>query len=221
MNSIRFILIIYSLFFFGCKENQSEKHVFISRYANTTGISFVNELTENDSQNMLTYTNFYTGAGVGIGDINNDSLPDIYIAGNQKSGRLYINQGGLKFLDITKDAGIETDRWVTGVSLVDINQDRFLDIYLCVSGPIDSIRNKNLLFINQGPTSAQASSSEASGKELDAGMKGVTFKESAGSYGIDDPSQSTHASFFDYDNDGDLDLILIINPTDFFFTHDG
>jgi hypothetical protein len=156
-----------------------------------SGIKFKNILSETDKENMLAFINFYTGAGVGILDVNNDGLQDIFFAGNQVTSRLYLNKGGFKFEDITAKGGVETDRWITGVSIVDINQDGFDDIYLSVSG---SGKTGNMLFVNNGNN---------------------TFTEKAAEYNLTITEQTTHTSFFDYDRDGDLDAFLITNPMDF------
>ena len=156
-----------------------------------SGIKFKNILTETDTENMLSFINFYTGAGVGILDVNNDGLQDVFFGGNQVNSRLYLNKGGLYFEDITSKSGIKTDRWITGVSVVDINQDGFDDIYLSVSGsgPLG-----NLLFVNN---------------------RNNTFSEKAAIYNLNIREQTTITGFFDYDHDGDLDAFLATNPTDF------
>ncbi len=159
-----------------------------------SGIRFKNALRPTETENMISFINFYTGAGVGVLDINNDGLQDIYFAGNQVTSRLYINMGNLRFEDITYAAGVETDKWITGVSIIDINQDGFDDIYLSVSGKIESGNLGNLLFINN---------------------RDNTFSEKAREFQLDIAEQITHASFFDFDHDGDLDVFLITNPTDF------
>ncbi len=159
-----------------------------------TGIYFKNEIIENDTHNILNFTNLYTGAGVGIGDFNNDDLPDLFFGSNMESSQLYLNKGNLQFENITTSAHVETDRWIMGVAVVDINADGWDDVYLSVSGNATSEKRKNLLFINQQDN---------------------TFLEQAENYGIADTSQCTHANFFDYDKDGDLDLFLIVNPTDY------
>ncbi len=127
------------------------------------------------------------GGGVGIGDFNHDGKKDIFFSGNQVSCRLYINKGNNDFEDITEKAGIHTDSWCTGVSIVDINNDGYDDIYVCVFGKNLLQRSKNLLFINQHD---------------------LTFKEEAEAYGLADTGYSTQAVFFDYDKDGDLDMYL-------------
>jgi hypothetical protein len=162
-----------------------------------TGITFANTITTSDSLNPQIEIYVYNGAGVGVGDIDNDGLPDIFFAGNQVSSRLYLNKGDMRFEDITQSAGVATHRWVTGVSLVDINHDGWLDIYVCVTGPETSTpaERANLLFINNGDR---------------------TFTETAAKYGIADSGFSTHAAWLDYDRDGDLDLFLLNNsPRDF------
>jgi hypothetical protein len=159
-----------------------------------SGIKFKNSLRETGEENMLSFINFYTGSGVGILDVNNDNLPDIFFGGNQVSSRLYLNKGGLEFEDITDASGVNTDRWITGVSVVDINQDGFDDIYLSVSGFWETHNTENVLFVNNGDN---------------------TFTERAAEYNLNEKEQTTHTSFFDYDRDGDLDAYLAINPTDF------
>ncbi|MCY4298606.1 MAG: VCBS repeat-containing protein [Flavobacteriaceae bacterium] len=156
-----------------------------------TSISFINALTDTEAFNIYTYRNYYNGGGVAIGDINNDGLADVYLTANQKSNKLYLNKGNFKFEDISDSAGVTGNRfWSTGVSMVDINHDGYLDIYVCNSGRVDGGNKQNELFINQGD---------------------LTFIESAEAYGLDDRGFSTHASFFDYDQDGDLDVYLLNN----------
>jgi enediyne biosynthesis protein E4 len=171
----------------------SKKTLFELLPASQTGIDFINQIEENDTINVLNYMNIYTGAGVAAGDINNDGLTDLYFSGNQTSGKLYLNKGDFKFEDITKKAGLLTNRWCTGVSFVDINQDGFLDIYVNVAGSPKFGSTANLLFINH---------------------KNNTFTEEAAKYGIADTRLTMNASFFDYDGDEDLDLFLITNPAD-------
>ena len=161
-----------------------------------SGITFFNTIVESDSFNVIDYTYLYNGGGVGVGDVNNDGLDDIFFAGNQVSSRLYLNQGNLTFQDITQSSGVETKRWATGVAMVDINQDGWLDIYVCVASKFGPTQSKNYLFMNQG--------ADAPGKE-------VSFVDQAEAYGLADSAYSTQAAFFDYDHDGDLDVYLLTN----------
>jgi len=187
--------VVLPLIFFaiGCQTKKDDT-LFRLVPSEKTGIDFTNELTETYAENMLFFSNFYTGGGVGILDVNNDGLPDLLFGANQTTCKLYLNQGNLKFDDITKESGIETNRWVTGISVVDINNDGFDDFYLSVSGFTSKRNTGNLFFINNGDN---------------------TFTERAAEYGLDVIDQTTHTSFFDYDSDGDLDAFMAINPTDF------
>ncbi|GGB20810.1 hypothetical protein GCM10011511_50710 [Puia dinghuensis] len=153
-----------------------------------TGVSFRNTITENDSVNLFTDEYTYMGGGVGVGDFNRDGLPDLFFAGSQVSSRLYLNKGGLRFEDITDKAGTATHGWCTGVSVVDINNDGWPDIYVCVAGKAPGSQRRHLLFINQ---------------------HNLTFKEEAAAYGLADTSWSTQALFFDFDHDGRLDMYLL------------
>ncbi|MEP7374297.1 MAG: VCBS repeat-containing protein [Chitinophagaceae bacterium] len=154
-----------------------------------TGINFRNLLVEDQSLNVVHYIYFYNGAGVAIGDINNDGLQDIFFTGNMVKNRLFLNKGNFEFEDITTRSGIaEKQGWCTGTSMVDINQDGLLDIYICRSADDDPARRKNLLFINNGD---------------------LTFTEQAEKYGLADTGYSTQAAFFDYDKDGDLDCLVM------------
>ena len=160
-----------------------------------SGIGFNNLLPETDSINILDQENVYNGGGVGIGDFNNDGLQDIYFTGNKVSNKLYLNKGEMKFDDITDFAGVGGEgKWSRGVSVVDINSDGLLDMYVCASIHDDIERRRNLLYINQGIKE---------GKPI--------FKNLAKEYGLDDTTHSTMASFFDYDNDGDLDVFIAVN----------
>ena len=111
---------------------QQKKTLFVEVDSSKSGIHFINKVEENDKYNVLEYMNIYTGAGVAAGDVNNDGLTDLFFSGNQSTGRLYINKGKLQFEDVTEKAGLLSDRWQTGVSMVDINQDGWLDIYVNV-----------------------------------------------------------------------------------------
>src|SRR5207302_4001198 len=163
-----------------------------------TGITFANTITTSDSLNVQTDVYVYNGAGVGVGDIDNDGLPDIFFAGNMVSSRLYLNKGHMRFEDITKQANVGTNRWATGVTMVDINNDGYLDIYVSVSGPERSKgeQRANLLFVNNGNR---------------------TFTEAAAQYGIADTGFTAQALFLDYDGDGCLDLFLLSNSSKDFF----
>src|SRR2546425_6356029 len=162
-----------------------------------TGVTFANTITTTDSLNVQSDPYLYNGGGVAVGDINNDGLPDIFFAGRMVSGRLYLNKGKMRFADITASAGVTTPTWATGATMVDINNDGYLDIYVSVSGSERSQGKDraNLLFINNGDN---------------------TFTEAAARYGIADTGFTTNAVFFDYNGDGYLDLFLLNNsPKDF------
>jgi enediyne biosynthesis protein E4 len=154
-----------------------------------TGIAFKNEIFEGEQMNVMNYGYFYNGSGVAIGDINNDGLQDILFTGNMVKNRLYLNKGNLKFENITDKSGIaDKQGWCTGATMVDINADGKLDIYICRSADGDPVRRRNLLFINNGD---------------------LTFTERAGEYGLADEGYSTQAAFLDYDKDNDLDMFVI------------
>lgn len=177
-----------------CTEKQQSggRQLFTLVEDSRSGLSFVNKLTFSNEFNIYTYRNFYNGGGVALGDINNDGLLDVYFTGNQVPNKLFLNKGNFTFEDITKKAGVAgTQTWSTGVSMADVNGDGLLDIYVCNSGNVKGgLAKKNELFINQGD---------------------LTFREEAGKYGIADEGYSTHAAFFDYDRDGDLDLYILNN----------
>ncbi len=195
------LLWLSIIFLTGCQSVTQEAPLFERVLAAETGIHFKNEVVEDDTHNILNFTNMYTGSGVGIGDFNKDGLPDIFLGGCMESSRLYLNEGDFKFTDITEKAGVETNRWITGVAVVDINADGWEDLYLSVSGSAKGVEKANLLFINNG-------FSERKNGE-------ISFSESAETFGLADTAQCTHGNFFDYDKDGDLDLFLIVNPTDY------
>ena len=159
--------------------------------SDVTGVDFVNQVDYTDDFNPYIYKNFYNGAGVAIGDINNDGLSDILFAGNLEPNKLYLNKGNWEFEDITEKAGVASEGvWSTGVSFVDINSDGFLDIYVCKSGTPVGDNRHNEFFVNNGD---------------------LTFSEQAKDFGIADLGLSVHAAFFDYDKDGDLDCYLLNN----------
>ncbi|MBW0176649.1 VCBS repeat-containing protein [Sediminibacterium sp.] len=184
-----------------CKSNpaKTEDPVFKKIASAESGITFTNRLDENYQKNYFdTFAYVYNGAGVATGDFNNDGLMDIYFTGNEVANKLYLNKGGMKFSDISQSAGVEgTTGWDNGVTLVDINNDGWLDIYVCKGGTTKETEaeRRNLLYINQG---------------------NLTFKEEAKQYGLDDPGYSIHAAFFDMDNDNDLDMYLTNRPQDFY-----
>lgn len=164
--------------------------------ASQTGIDFNNSFTDEGRTNVFIWHFIYNGAGVAIGDINNDGLPDIYFCGNRVPDRLYLNTGNFQFQDISVNAGIQTRGWSTGVTMADVNADGLLDIYVCKNSPTaDYNQNRNKLFINKGD---------------------LTFSEQSRQYGIDDPGFSVQATFFDADQDGDLDMYLANQPFDAF-----
>ena len=180
------------LILFSCKKREQEDFTLFKLVdSNSSGINFRNDLNYTEKVNPYTFRNFYNGAGVALGDINNDGLVDIFLASNQGSNRLYLNQGNLKFKDITDQAGLNSSGyWSTGVSMADINGDGMLDIYVCKSGPLGGEKRHNELFINQG---------------------NLTFQEQSKEYGLAETGLSQHAVFFDYDKDGDLDMYLLSN----------
>ncbi|AYL94914.1 VCBS repeat-containing protein [Mucilaginibacter celer] len=177
---------------FSCKKATLFQQVSSSH----SGIHFKNEIIENDSINPLDLVNIYNGGGVGVGDFNGDGLPDLYFTGNMVSSKLYLNKGDFKFDDITDEAGVNgAGRWSRGVAVVDINNDGLPDIYVCNTINPDSLKRRNILYINKGKD-----------------KNGIPhFKNEAAQYGLEAGAQSTMASFFDYDNDGDLDMYLTVN----------
>ncbi len=191
----RYWIFVMMTFIAACQSNDKRAAqpltLFSSLSSETTGINFVNNLTYTEEFNVYTYRNFYNGAGVGLGDFNNDGLVDVFFCGNQVSNKLYLNEGNLHFRDITQQAGLETGHvWSTGVSVADVDGDGWLDIYVCKSGDPRGPRRNNELFINNHD---------------------LTFTESSKAFGIGDTGLSTHAVFFDFDKDGDLDCYLLNN----------
>ncbi len=197
----------YSLFtlvaFFGCAAPDTSVQpdaapLFQLLSPAQTGVTFANSLVEDDTFNMVDFFYVYNGGGVAMGDLNNDARPDLFFTGNQVDDQLYVNRGSdkpaIRFQDVSEAAGIRSPGWSTGVTMVDINADGLLDIYVCRSGNYPAERRKNLLWINQGADDATGTPS---------------FTEAAGAYGIADTAYSTQAAFFDYDLDGDLDLYLL------------
>lgn len=164
--------------------------MFTSIPSSHSSITFKNEIKETPEFNFLNYSYIYNGGGVAVGDINNDGLEDIYFTSNQNSNKLYLNKDNFVFKDITATAKVEDDEgWSTGVSMIDINNDGWLDIYVCKSASIENrVARQNKLFVNQ---------------------KNNTFREEALNYGLKENGFSTQAYFFDYDKDGDLDMYLV------------
>lgn len=177
---------------FGCA-NQGDKK-FRRVPASESGVTFQNNLTETRDFNIFNYMYFYNGAGVAVGDVNGDDLLDIYFTSNQEDNRLYLNQGNLKFLDITEIAGVKgSGGWATGVTMADVNSDGRLDIYVSYIGDYLIFKGTNQLLINEG-----------------VNKDGVPqFIDRADEYGLDLVGFSTQASFFDCDNDGDLDMFML------------
>ncbi len=193
---LRTLLFFFLIMVIGCiaenNDDNSTNQGFSAIIAKKSSISFSNTITVSDTFNYNTFPYIYMGGGVALGDINNDNLTDVFLTGNMVSNKLYLNKGNMEFEDISIDANITGDsRWYTGVTMVDINTDGWLDIYVSVSGLGDNTQNQ--LFINNGP-------STNSGQ--------VTFTEMAEEYGLADKSNSIQSTFFDADNDGDLDLYI-------------
>ena len=178
------------LFLVACNSKKTGDTALFSKMDNT-GIQFINTVTDNEIENSFNFRNFYNGGGVAIGDINNDSLPDIMFTSNMGENKLYLNKGNFKFEDISVAAGLKQDSlWNTGVTFVDINNDGWLDMYVCSSGNMRSGKRRNKLYINNHH---------------------LGFTDSAAAYGLDHSGFSTQSVFFDYDLDGDLDCFLINN----------
>jgi hypothetical protein len=187
----RIVLFFFPLLFLTNCSKENNDVLFTKLESSKTGITFLNEVKNGKEMNVFKYRNFYNGGGVAIGDINNDGLSDVYFTSNLGTNKLYLNKGNFKFQDISKMAGIEgTKSWSTGVVMVDINADGLLDIYVCNAGNSMGNQQKNELFINNGNN---------------------TFTEKADEYNLADTGITTHAAFFDYDKDGDLDCYILNN----------
>lgn len=195
MKVLRYVMALAALVLVGCKQeqttNQPNDVLFTALSPAETGIDFTNTVTPEKDFNIFNYRNFYNGGGVAIGDINNDGLPDVFLTSNQGDCKLFLNKGNFQFEDITEKAGVAGKHgWSTGVTFADINADGWMDIYVCNSGNKKGDDKANELYINNG---------------------NLTFTEKAAEYGLDDRGYGTHAAFFDYDRDGDLDLYLLNN----------
>lgn len=192
-----FLFLLGSTLLLSCKRSST---LFEEVKPDRSGLVFNNLITENEALNVLNYEYIYNGGGVGIGDFNNDSLPDIYFTGNRTSNKLFLNKGNLKFEDVTAQTGVDGNgKWSKGASIIDINNDGLTDIYVCAAVLPDTHARRNLLYINQGINKT-------------TGIP--VFKEMAKEYGLDDLSNTHMAAFFDYDNDGDLDVYLLVNDLD-------
>ena len=195
MNRIKNLSFLIVLLIAGCRNDQQveipKDPLFRLISSEVSGIGFINRITNEKDLNIFLYRNFYNGGGVGIGDINNDCLADIYLISNLGKNRLYLNLGDFKFQDMTASSGTAGEHaWSTGVVMVDINADGLLDIYVCNAGNVKGDYPENELFINNGD---------------------LTFSERAEEYGLADDGFTTHAAFFDYDGDGDLDAYILNN----------
>ena len=183
------LIVLISFIAFGCNEENKKDFLFSKLSESQTGIAFKNTIQDTKTHNIVSYIYYYNGGGVAVGDINNDNLPDIYLVSNTGDNKLYLNQGGLKFKDISQTAGVKgLSDWHTGVSMVDINNDGYLDIYLCSVSGLLNFKGHNELYINNGDG---------------------TFTEQSKDYGLDYKGYSTQAYFFDYDKDGDLDTYIV------------
>ena len=183
------IVLLVMIVAISCRSKQEQTALF--ELQEKTGIDFVNKVEDKELDNSFLFRNYYNGGGVAVGDIDNDGLADILLTSNMGENKLYRNRGNWKFEDITAHSGMKQDSmWSTGVAMVDINDDGWLDIYVCNSGHMTSGHRKNKLYINNHDRS---------------------FTESAAQYGLDISAYSTQVSFFDYDLDGDLDCFMINN----------
>lgn len=189
-------LLAVSVLLFSCKSSVKKKEpvLFETLDSKRTGLNFINKLSYNNEFNLFKYIYFYNGSGVGAGDFNNDGLVDLFFGSNQGRNKLYLNKGQMHFTDITQQAALPDDGgWTTGVSVVDINNDGLLDVYICRVGEFETLHGKNLLLINKG-----------------LNKEGIpSFADEADKYGLGFSGFSTQAAFFDYDADGDLDMFLL------------
>lgn len=189
--SLLFIFFLVFLFQSCSSVTEKDPPLFELVSSDITNINFENNLNSDADFNVYRYRNFYNGGGVAVGDVNQDGRPDIYLTANRESNKLYINRGDFVFEDVTEQAGVAGSKpWTTGASFVDINGDGWIDIYVANSGEFETDQRRNELFLNNGDG---------------------TFTESAAEYGLDNAGYSIHASFFDYDLDGDLDMYLVNN----------
>lgn len=194
MNQNHFIAVVLIAFYFaGCSNNNTKEtnSLFTLTTSDSTHLVFNNDLPYTEEYNTYTYRNFYNGGGVALGDVNNDGLLDVYFTGNLVDNKLFINKGNWKFEDVTSAAGVACPNvWSTGATIVDINADGLLDIYVCKGGKPGGDNRHNELFINKG---------------------NLQFEEQSKEYGLDIVGLSVHSAFFDFDKDGDLDCYLLNN----------
>ncbi|MGV3642203.1 MAG: CRTAC1 family protein, partial [Adhaeribacter sp.] len=190
------LAVVAAMLLSGCRENKfpAEKALFLALDSTATGISFVNQIQDQPKFNILDYLYFYNGAGVAAGDLDKDGRTDLFFVSNRGKNKLYLNEGGFKFRDVSARAGIEGfSDWKTGVTMADVNGDGWLDIYVCAVGNFKGLEGANELYINNG-----------------VGADGqLSFTEKGADYGLDFTGFATQAAFFDYDRDGDLDVYLL------------
>ena len=192
-NFILLLLIIFSVTVNAQTANNQK--LFTLLPSSATGINFRNDIVETPNMFLYLYENLYVGAGVSIGDINNDGLPDIYFSSTLGSNKLYLNLGNFKFKDITESAGVNGGEGIkTGVNMIDINNDGYMDILVCKSGFKDPKLRKKILYINN---------------------KDLTFTDRSAEYGLDDASFTIQSYFFDYNNDGKKDVFFVDHLDDF------
>ncbi|MBL0101260.1 MAG: VCBS repeat-containing protein [Saprospiraceae bacterium] len=186
---LRISLPIFTILYLCQCSDKAFNEQFTLLESNDTGLKFRNKLKEDENFNIFKYQYYYNGGGVAVADFNNDGMQDVFFTGNMVKNRLFVNKGNLEFNDITESSGVAINEgWCTGANAVDINNDGWMDIYVCRAGyPFPKLR-KNLLLINNG---------------------NLTFTDKAAEYGLDDDSYSTHSAFLDYDKDGDLDMFLL------------
>ena len=206
-NQCTWLIILALLLAAGCKKNSSMAPdpsaapgipLFSLLPASSTGIDFRNDLIYDKDFNIYKYRNFYNGGGVGLGDVNNDGLPDVFFSSNMGKNRLYLNRGDFKFEDVTDRAGVAgKGSWSTGVSMADVNGDGWLDIYVCNSGNPRAEEKQSQAFSREN--------------ELFINNRDGSFTEQAATYGLNDAGLTTHTAFFDYDLDGDLDAYILNN----------
>ncbi|WP_235295837.1 VCBS repeat-containing protein [Portibacter marinus] len=198
MKILNFSFILLLIFICGCNHSE-DGYRFNIVEAKKSGIEFNNLIEETNQQNIIIHNYLYNGAGVGIGDFNQDGLEDVFFAGNIVDNKLYLNKGDLKFQDITAEARVSASgQWCSGVNVVDLNGDDLLDIYVTTTYHDNDSLRANILFINQGLNS-----------------EGIPiFENKAASYGLDVKDYSTHSLAFDYDKDGDLDIYILNNKLD-------